>query len=200
MVDMEGLRAAVIRAAGHWDEMLAEGDANIVDVYLHARKIEGSLGERPPSILPARQEGLCIVEAVEARFMAGSIIRSVAPEALGDRARVLVEFLQAHNLIPSPGFADMYVAALYAWHGCLNMAKLLRKTYVVPTGEEMPYRLQQRLDGHRFILSCALPEEPRGQWVRLGMSLARPFEKGRGKADRDIHDEWVPQDSPYWQG
>lgn len=200
MVDIGGLRDAVIHGARNWNALLGEGDPNTIDVYLHARNIEESLGERPPSTLPSREKGVCIIEAVETRFIANCIIRSVAPDMLGDRAKALVEFLQARNLIPSPGFADMYVAALYAWDGCLNMAKLLRNTYVIPGGDEVPYKLQQRLDGHKFILSCALPEEPRGYWVRFGMSLAKPFEKGRGKADKEIHDEWVPRDSPYRQG
>lgn len=197
MVDLEGLRSAVVRSAGHWNLLFDEGDPNILDAYFHARGIEGSLGEEPPSDLPSGANGVLIVEKVEKHLIASSILRHVQPEELGSRAEILIRSLHARSLMRGRGFADMYVGALYAWHGCVPMAKLVRRTYVTAAGE-VPYTRQQRLNEHELILSSTSSGERRGAWIRFGMSIARLFEKNRGKRDDEIDDSWVPQDSPYW--
>ncbi len=105
------------------------------------------MGEGPPNILPSLQVGVEIVETVEQKFISGGFIRDGPPSLLGDRCEALVKALQGRGLITSPGFADMYVAALYSWHGCLNMAKCLRRTYETQVGRgrihagETPRRL-----------------------------------------------------------
>ena len=200
MLNIDQLRDVVIQGAQHWNAPLGDADPNTYDVYFHARAIEGGTGEGPPANLPSREIGVKIVEAVEENLISGSRIRLIAPVELGGRCVTLIRSLQGRGLISCPGFADMYVASLHAWHGCLGMAKNLRETYVTARGE-VPYTPQVRWDGYNAILSCAQIEERRGnKWVRFGMSLARLFEKGRGKIDAQIHDNWVPQDSPYWQG
>ena len=75
------------------------------------------------------------------------------------------------------------------------MAKLLRRTYVVPGGEA-PYTLEMRLQGHNWLQECWRREEPNGNpWIRYGVSLARLLEKER---DNPIIEDWVPKDSCYW--
>jgi hypothetical protein len=93
-----------------------------------------------------------------------------------------------------------YVCALYTWHGCINMAKLLRSTYVI-SGGEADYTRDQRIKGYAWLEECCSKETTRGNaWVRYGVSLARLFEKNRkGDKFKDaIVEDWVPQESPYW--
>jgi hypothetical protein len=139
-----------------------------------------------------------IVEIVEKHLIANTILRHVEPEELGSRAETLIRSLHARSLMRGRGFADMYVAALYAWHGCVPMAKLMRRMYVTANGE-VPYTQQQRLREHALILSSASSGERRGAWIRFEMSIAKLFEKNRGKQDDEIDDSWVPQESPYWE-
>jgi hypothetical protein len=78
----------------------------------------------------------------------------------------------------------------------MNMAKTTRKTYVTGSGE-MPYSAELRISGYGSIRKCWKEEVRKGNpWVRFGVSVARALEVSRGK---DVVDDWVPRDSPYWE-
>lgn len=71
------------------------------------------------------------------------------------------------------------------------MAKSLRKTYVVESGRETSYTIEQRQREYEYIQKCLQNEEDTGNpWVKYGVSLARTFEKG------EKVDDWLPENSP----
>ncbi len=196
-MNIDEIRAKVIQAAGHWNEALA-GDTNLLDVYFHASSLAGSVGEAPPLETPNPVVGIGVVEAVEANFIAGSLIRFVEPTELGTRAERLIRVIASHDWMRAADLMGMYLGALYMWHGCLNMAKSLRTKYVSASGETA-YTADLRGKAYDLLRATIIPGEPRTTWIEFGMSMARPLERSRGKPSAEIHDDWVPLESPYWR-
>ncbi len=190
---------AVRAAARSWPPDGGSGDPNTVDIYWHAQRVTGILQLQLPLVLPPKETGVAIVELVEHHFIGSSLVRDLSLESLAHRAGKLVDAVQ-HGGLLSFGEQQGYVVALYGWHGCIYMAKLLRQSFVVPGGEA-PYSLEHRLQGYGRLRECWSQEDARANpWVRYGVSLARSLEKTR-KGDRFgelIVENWVPSDSPYW--
>lgn len=193
------LECAVREAAGAWDRLDGPGDPNTIDLYRHARQVEDLLRVEVPQVLPSKEHGVALVELVEQHLVSAVLLRALAPHVVAERAGMLVDAIARAGLLGG-GATQSYVCALYAWHGCINMAKLLRRTYVSPDGEAS-YTWDQRVRGYAWIQGCWSEEVARGNpWVRYGVSLARLFEKSRkgNKFNEAVFEDWVPQDSPYW--
>lgn len=194
MAGKAALRAAIESAAQSWPRMCGPSDPNTIDVYWHAGEVVKLLALKLPIETPQKKIGVALVECVEKRFISGSLIRQCSPHGLAERAVELIKAIRDRRLL-SIEVQESYAVALYTWHGCINMAKLLRRTYVVPGGEA-PYTLEMRLQGHNWLQECWRREEAKGNpWVRYGVSLARLLEKERGNP---IVENWVPRDSSYW--
>jgi hypothetical protein len=193
------LESAVREAARTWDRLDGAGDPNTIDLYHHARRIEDLLQVEVPQVLPPKEHGVALVELVEQHLVSGPLVRARAPDVVAEHAGVLVDAIARAGLLGGGG-THSYVCVLYAWHGCINMAKLLRRTYVSPDGET-DYTRDQRVRGYTWIEWCWSEEVARGNpWVRYGVSLARPFEKSRRGNEfiEAVVEDWIPQDSPYW--
>lgn len=175
--------------------MTGPGDPNTIDLYWQAAKVLASLGVSIPHGVPPKAVGVGIVECVESKFVKGSLIRNLRPSVLSDRGLLLTRTLNAGPLwafLPEQAF----VVALFAWHGCINMAKTTRKTYVTGDGEA-EYSSELRISGYNSIRKCWLEEVKKGNpWVRYGVSVARGLTKSRGN---EMVDDWIPRISPYWE-
>ena len=194
LTEKSSLQTAIKMATQSWTQLHESGDPNTVDVYWHIGKVVELLGLRLPTELPLKETGAVLVECVENNFIKGSLIRQCSPQSLAERGLTLVEVIQNQRLL-SIGVQETYVVALYTWHGCINMAKLLRKTYIIPDGEEL-YIIEMRLQGYNQLQVYLRNEDARGNpWVRYGISLAKLLEKKRGNS---VVENWVPRDSPYW--
>jgi hypothetical protein len=135
-------------------------------------------------------------------MVAAALIRNLPPGVLAERAVALLGAIAAAGLeLVEP--VQTYVCALYAWHGCINMAKLLRPTFNDPTapGGQGGYTAEMRTEGYTVLQDCWVQESARGNpWVVFGVSLARQLEKNRkgGKFAQMVIEDWVAPDSPYW--
>lgn len=189
------LKQAVAESAQRWPQLAGPGDPNTTDVYWLARELHDRLRIKLPTELPEKETGVEIVESVEHDLICGSLIRQCQPQVLSERSRRVVETIDEQNLLAFRP-VENFVAALYTWHGCINMAKCLRKTYVV-RGGEAPYSNHIRQQGYDYLARCWRVEDARGNpWVRYGVSVARLLEHKRGNV---VVDNWVPKESPYWQ-
>lgn len=200
MSQEEALRAAVEIAPRSWPEIPASGDPNTIDVYWHAKRVAEILNLRVAMDVPNKELGVSVVECVERNFAHNALMRQLPVHDLSQRASALVEAIQHQGLL-SFGLECNYVVALYSWHGCINMATLLRRTHVVPGGGEEPYTPDTKHMQHAWLRDCSTQEEARGNpWVRYGVSSARLLEKNRKRDDfaKYVNEEWVPGDSPYW--
>lgn len=185
---------AIENATGLWPQLFGPGDPNTIDVYWHAREVARLLNLRLPLELPEKDIGVAVVECVESEFISGSLIRCCSSQELARRGRKLIECIHEQGLLPFE-YPETYVVALYTWHGCINMAKLLRITYVVPSGEAY-YTDEIRWEGYCWLRKCWSEEQARGNpWVKYGVSLARLLEKKRGNP---VVEYWIPGGSPYW--
>lgn len=194
MTEISSLQTAIKIVARSWTQLDESGDPNTVDAYWHAGKIVKLLRIQLPTELPHKDIGVALVECVENSFIAGSLIRQCSPQSLVEKGLILVEVIQNQRLL-SFGIKESYAVALYTWHGCINMAKLLRRAYFTPGGEEL-YTVEMRLRGYNQLQECCYNEEVRGNpWVRYGISLAKLLEKKRGNP---VVENWVPKDSHYW--
>jgi len=194
MNEMSSLLEAIKEAAGSWPQLAGLGDPNTIDVYWHASEVVGLLKLRLPTKLPEKEIGVAVVECVENDFIKSSLIRDCSSQELAEKGRKLVECIQNQKLLPLRR-SESYVVALYTWHGCINMAKLTRRTHVIPHGEA-PYTIEMRLEGYHSLQECCFAEQAKGNpWVRYGVSIARLLGKKRGNA---VEDNWIPEDSPYW--
>ena len=185
-----------IRNATSW--RVVGGDPNLIDVYDHASSVQSALSLQLPAIHPEKAVGVAAVEIVETTFIAGALIRTRSPDQLVMLALSLVEKL-AQQIASTR--EHTYVSALFAWHGCLNMAKATRQGYVTGPGMTTPYTLEQRVASYEHIQQAWRSEESRGNtWVRYGVSLARSLEQGRHRDNFSsaVVEAWVPRDSPYW--
>lgn len=193
MTEKSSLQAAIKTVAQFWPQLNESGDPNTVDVYWHAGEVVNLLELQLPTELPQKEIGVLLVECVENNFISGSLIRQCSPQSLAERGIRLVEVIPDQRLL-SIEAQESYAVALYTWHGCINMAKLLRRTYVTLDGEA-PYTIEMRLEGYNQLQDCWRNENARdNHWVRYGVSLARLLEKKRGNP---IVENWVPKDSPY---
>lgn len=191
MTDISSLEETIEQATSSW-RRVEQGDPNTIDVYDHAKKVSIFLHLQLPIQLPGKEIGVKIVELVNEKFIKGRLIRERTSQELVELGKQVTDSLQEQNLLPF-GRSESYVVALYIWHGCICMAKNLRKTYVVGRGREAPYTIEQRQRGYEYIRQCWQNEEAiDNPWVKYGVSLARIFEKG------EKVDDWVPKDSPYW--
>lgn len=190
------LTEVIVKAAQSWPSLSSSGDPNMVDVYWHAGQVTELMGLRLPSDMPPKDTGVDIVALVDSAFIPpDGLIRDVPPTIIAERGRRFVEAVESMQLLPLSA-AVTYVVALYTWHGCLAMAKCLRRTYRTPWGE-VQYTLELRRDGYESVMRDFRVEEEKGNpWVRYGVSLARLLEERRGNP---IVDGWVPRDSPYWE-
>lgn len=195
------LEKAVGKAARTWAQM-GSGDPNTIDLYCHAQKVREQLGLQLPQTLPPKENGVALVELVENHFVCPSLrvlVRDLHPHAVAARARTLVDAIQDASL-KSGGPEESYAVALYTWHGCIYMAKLLRPSYNAPGGQAT-YPDQQRIQGYAWLQECWTQETAKGNpWVRYGVSLARALEINRKKDEfaQMVIEDWVPPDSPYW--
>ena len=192
---------AVGEASSRWRD-IDSGDSNTVDLYWHARTVREALDIAVPGALPAAKDGAALVELVEAHFIPKTgrgLLRDVPPMQIVTSALNLLRAISNTKLLAGLS-AENYVAVLFAWHGCINMAKLLQPTYVAPGGES-PYSAPLREEGYRWLKECWEHERSTGNaWVRYGVSVAKPFELARKKDafGKLVNDAWVPSDSPYW--
>ncbi|MGO9466143.1 MAG: hypothetical protein ACLQIB_02700 [Isosphaeraceae bacterium] len=193
------LEKAVDAAARNWPA--ASGDTNLVDIHWLARTIREELGVALPTEFPSNKIGVQAFECVET-----NLLRDVGNKVLRDTPRAelvrRIEGLPAalKGILPFTDEQNL-VVSLYAWHGCIHMAKVLRCTRVIPGGQAL-YTPQMRRDGYEHIKADWTQEESQGNpWVRFGVSLTRRMEQGRKKEnfDFEVHENWVPDDSPYWE-
>lgn len=191
----KAIEQVIMELAQGWPELTRAGDPNTIDVYWLSHELHQRLSLRLPTTLPDKEIGIRIVELVEQHLISGSLIRRCSAQNLAQRSENLLEAIIGQQLLPC-GLAESLAVALYAWHGCINMAKCLRKTYVVPGGEA-PYKTPLRKQGYAQLQACWQAEDARGNpWVRYGVSLARLLEQKRGNV---VLEDWVPDGSPHWQ-
>ena len=196
------LEQAVSKAAQSWPVIASSGDPNTIDLYWHAQRVQERLGLQLPQTLPQKENGVTLVELVETHFVfpsLGVLVRALPPDAVAERAGKLIDAIYGAGL-QAGGPVESYVTALYTWHGCINMAKLLRPSYNVPGGQAA-YSEQQRLQDYVWLQQCWTQETAKGNlWVRYGVSLARLLEMNRKKDEfaQMVIEDWVPRDSPYW--
>jgi hypothetical protein len=194
------LEQAAIAAAHGWHSV-SSGDSNTIDLLHIARQIEFARQVKLPASFPTKANGVAIVELVEQHFVANTLIRDVAPAMLAVRAVTLVDAITVAGLHPG-GSEPTFVTALYVWHGCILMAKLLRPTHNVPGGGQAAYTPQMRTGGYESLRDCWTHEETRSnRWVHYGVTLARLLELNRKGPEFKLKviEDWVPEDSPYWQ-
>ena len=186
------LKKTIEEAAAESWRPVNQGDPNTIDVYDHAGKVLRILHLHLPTDLPIKKNGIEIVELVDSKFIESKFIRERKPSELAERGEQILNQIQEQKLLPfSP--SENYVVALYMWHGCICMAKSVRKTFVVSEGKEESYIPDRRRQDYNVIQHCWQQEENKGNlWVRYGVSLARSFRSG------EKVDDWVPKDSPYW--
>ena len=191
MTEINSLEEAIEQNASSWRQV-GQVDPNTIDVYDLAKKVSIFLHLQLPTELPSKDAGVKIVELVNENFIEGRLIRERTPQELKELGKQLADSIQQQNFLPFQR-SESFVVALYIWHGCICMAKNLRRTYVIDEGRESPYTIEQRQRGYEYIRRCWQNEEAIGNpWVKYGVSLARLFEKG------EKVDDWVPEDSPYW--
>ena len=171
----------------------------MVDVHWHASRVEESLRLELPTRLISKDLGGKVVDCVESEFIQSDSIRECSSQRLLEKAKRLVGAIQEQDLLQFTP-SEIYIVVLFTWHGCIHMAKCLRPTYVLPGGGEAPYTIEDRWRGYDMIQKCWRVEEDRGNpWVRYGVSLAGAWEIKRGKQpNKDLIEDWVPKDSPYW--
>jgi len=194
------LQQAVESTGRSWPQLYSRGDPNTIDIFWHARKVANVLRVQLPVELPKKELGVSVVEKVERYFVSGgTLVRQVPAADLSEKALRLVDSVRNERLLLLAEH-ESYIAALYSWHGCINMAKLLRAKFVVPGGEES-YAVDDRIQGYELLRRQWCEEDIKGNpWVRYGVSLARLLEKNRKgeQFSQKIIEDWVPQDSPYW--
>jgi hypothetical protein len=194
---------AIQGATSAWPPFDTSGDPNLIDVYHVANSVTAALKTTMPTRLPDKEQGVGVVEVLESTLLRGDAIRNLSLGILSDRCLLAVQRIKDGHLLDYlidprslyDGAAGILTSSLYAWHGCLNMAKTLRPTYVTPDGDK-PYTLEIRKSGYDYIAKCAGEEAAKGNpLVKFGVTLARDFSVGR---KNQIIDDWVPKESAYW--
>jgi hypothetical protein len=192
------IRNLVEKAAGHWPE--CGGDTNLFDVYWLAQRLREDVGLTVPTQSLSKDRGVEAFECVESHVLRDLPGRGLLREApLSDVAARILSLQEALRSILPFSDDENVMVAFYIWQGCVHMANLLRKSYVVAGGED-PYTPELRRAGYDHIRECWESESQHGNpWVRYGVSLARLMEQGRKKEKfkDQIVEDWVPNDSPY---
>jgi hypothetical protein len=200
MSEISKLRKAAETAVNSWPPFL-DGDSNLVDICWLAEKLREILGVALPTELPPKNAGVLAFECVETSLLRdpqNRVLRTIPVADVAQRIENLASALK--GMLPFSDDQNL-VVSLYAWHGCIRMAKLLRCVYNIPEGQAL-YTPQMRRDEYAQIRAEWTQNEAQGNpWVRYGVSLARPMEQGRKKQDFDFeaHENWIPKDSPYWE-
>jgi hypothetical protein len=192
----EKLTNAVEAAAKSWPPF-GSGGLNLVDVLWLAQKIREGLAVALPPAPPPQAAGVKAVECVETSLLRDPRNRALRNTFVNEVARRIVALHAALNgVLPFPNDQGL-VVSLYAWHGCLHMASLLR--CVDAAG--VLYTAEMRRRGYAVLHDDWEREAAAGNpWVRYGVSLARRLEQGRKKEnfDYEVHENWVSRPSPYW--
>ncbi|MBJ6727188.1 hypothetical protein [Geomesophilobacter sediminis] len=200
MSEVDKICEAVTAAADNWP-FFGDGDSNLVDIYWLAEKLRETLGAALPTDLPPKDCGVQAFETVETillRDPQDRVLRVIPVDEIVQRLVNLMGALKKE--LPFSG-EDNLLVSLYLWHGCIRMAKLLRCAYNIRGGQAL-YTPQMRSDEYALILNEWTQDEAQGNsWVRYGVSLARRMEQARKKQDFDfeVHENWIPKDSPYWE-
>lgn len=167
-------------------------EINLGDLEWLVHRLATDLSVTLPDTFPSRDEGVELVELVESTLLSQSpqqVVRLNSPAALAQHCQDITQELRAKNLL-SYDDATALVAALFAWLGCIAMAKTLRDV----DSQGKPYTDDtRRREYARIERQWA---EPGGPWIRYGVTLARALELGRG--NNNPIEDWVPKDSPYW--
>jgi hypothetical protein len=172
-------------------------EINLSDLDWFAHRLANELEVTLPDEFPTREQGVELVELVEERLLAQSpqhVVRLNAPPALVQHCKDLTQELRARKLLRHDDRTNL-VAALFAWLGCIGMAKTLR---------EVDSQGQLYSDDIRRRDYATIERQwgaKGGAWVRYGVTVARKLERERierGGTHRDLIDNWVPRDSPYW--
>lgn len=192
---------AVEDASRSWPGF-AVGDPNLVDIYWLAQKIREGLGVTLPTESPPKSAGVAAFECVETNLLRQASGRGLVRfTPVAEVARLIVNL---HGLLRGmlPFTEDQaLVVSLFGWHGCMHMGKVLRCFANAPGGV-IPYTAQMRRDGYSKIREDWEKNLATGNpWVRYGVSITRLMEQGRKgeNFDYEIHENWIPEDSPYWQ-
>lgn len=174
------------------------GDLNLEDIIFIAQSLYlRHLTKEFPRNLPDKETGIAIAESVEDIFIRGVLVRNLSKEEFLSRAGELIKRLQTKNLL-NVGAADALALAFFTWHGCINMAKATRVKDVLGN----LYTPEMRNEAYSQLKQEWEDEERKGNlWVKYGVSLAKLLEEKRKKQDpqKQIMDDWVPTDSPYWK-
>lgn len=174
------------------------GDLNLEDIIFIAQSLYlRNLTKQFPKNLPDKQRGLAIIESVEETFIKGVLVRNLSMEEFLSRAEKLIKKLQTKNLL-NIGAADAIALAFFTWHGCLYMAKATR----LEDSRGNLYTSQMRIDAYSQLKLMWEDEEKKGNpWIKYGVSLAKSLEEKRKRQNplKQIIDNWVPLDSPYWK-
>jgi hypothetical protein len=185
--------SARIQALGElwWQEI------NLGDLNWFAHRLMSELSVTLPDQFPSRENGVVLVELVESTLLVPSpqhVVRCNTPAELVERCDRLAHELREQNLVKDDDATNL-LAALYAWLGCIGMAKTLREV----DSQGNPYTDEIRRRDYAGIERQW--DEPGGEWVRYGVTLARELEHERMTRSgdrRELVDDWVPGDSPYW--
>ena len=172
------------------------GDTNLIDLYLLAKGIQNSMEIRIPYEEIMCDIGIDIVECVENVFIKGELIREISSQELNERTSLVIQHIRDKNLLPFDDEQN-FLIALFIWHSCLRMAKLVRETYVINrAGDKEEYTHEMRMKEYNVIISILESEEKNiNCWFLFGVSIAKPFKSRRN--EKCIED-WIPEESPYW--
>jgi hypothetical protein len=169
------------------------GEPNLQDLPWLARALIARLPITVPQAFPTSDDGVALVELVEKTLLVPSpshVLRDNSPADLVSRCEALTREIRNKKLLQGDD-ASTFVAALLTWLGCISMAKTLRAVDSAGT----VYTDALRRQGYQQLE--AEWSGTGGEWIRYGATLARALERGRG--NRDLPDDWVPRDSPYWE-
>ena len=199
MTGNNSLEVVIRNAASSWLPLIGgDIDFNTFDLYWHSGQVVRLSGVQIPQEALRSEVGVDLVELVEKVYFPppdGATFREYSLDILVSKGNFLVGKIRDLRLL---SFEDMqnYVVSLYTWHGCIYMAKLLRKTHRTTEGEAV-YTDEMRLGGYKQLQVWWEDEDRRSNpWVRYGVSIARRFQQAR--TNTTPVDEWVPGDSPYW--
>lgn len=104
-------------------------------------------------------------------MFAGSLMQLLLPPTLADRALRLGRELGNGLFLGRDPVATL-VRALYYWHGCISMAKMLRPTYVTSIGE-VEYAMSDCPAPFTDLERCREDEEARGKSLGNVRRVAR---------------------------
>jgi hypothetical protein len=112
--------------AASWPPQM--GEPNLQDVPWLARAVMESLAVTLPDGFPRPDDGVGLVELVEAALLAPTptlALREVAPAEVAHRSSSLVDEIRKRGWLTKDD-ASNFVAALLTWRGGIGMAKTLR--------------------------------------------------------------------------